>query len=141
MTTLAAARTVTQIRLSPTPAPVPAAEDCTEDELLELAARGMRAAWDLGYDHLQAICRLLVERVEPRARDAEANLEIARGLASVHLRAYRQELAASAQTTRLLVKELGASIELAKEVEILRAENLMLRAAVKTLGGEDGGQW
>lgn len=138
MTSLA---TVTQLRLSPTPAPVPAAEDCTEDELLELAARGMRAAWDLGHDHLKAICRLLVERVEPRARDAEAKLEIARGLASVHLRAYRQELAASAQTTRLLVKELGASIELAREVEILRQENLMLRAAVKTLGGEDGGQW
>lgn len=148
MTTIASSaerpRTVTQLRLSPAPAPVPAAADCTDDELLDLAAGAMKGGvrlWDLSYDHVQAICRLLVERVEPAKRLAEEQLAVAVGVGTAIKRALTEERHDHALTTRCLVRELGASIELAKEVEILRGENAMLRAAVKTLGGEDGGQW
>src|SRR5690242_10666538 len=62
------------------PHTVPLAEDCTPEQLLDLAAAAAQdpdTLWSLlgSAEHVAAICRLLSERVEPALRAADRELD------------------------------------------------------------------
>lgn len=74
------ARTVTQgYRFPPAKPDVPPADRCSRDDLLQLAADAMSNGDDLwsllgSREHVRAICRLLVEQIEPESRAADEQI-------------------------------------------------------------------
>lgn len=108
------------------------AEECTREELLDLAAGAVSQQdqlWALvgSQPHVKAICRLLVERFEPELRTALQQLDVARGVAATALAGLEREKRSHQQTLELMISEMKESVRLAELGGKLSSESRQLR--------------